>query len=292
MKIIKNDINTICGPEIISDLNGNIIYLNEAAKRELKITKTDNVSKIIDIDMLKKLSMFEYNVEVATTSNKKYREAILKANGTGANKTVQITFSSGYDKNEEDIEKERQMIALSKVENITTEINSLEMSKMIIDELSQNEETKHIVVNNYSTNDTYKCNPRAVQIYSCCAIGLANEISPTRPVSFSIKRVLNCLQIEVKVAVNTLKNAYGIQEVVSMLPFASLKLSIIDELAESEKNSYEVFVKGRSFVFRLIIANEKPIMKLYAPTFAISMLPSIVTAFAPRPKIKEKYERE
>ena len=182
------------------------------------------------------------------------------------------------------------MISYSRVEDCITEINCLEFSKEILAELSKNEETKHIFINNYSTNDTYKCNPRVLQIYSCCAIGLANEMSPTRPISYSIKRVLNCLQLEVKVGASTPKNAYGLQEVISAFPFTSLKLAIIDELADSEKNSYEVFVKRRSFVFRAVITNEKPIMKLYSPTLAISMLPSIVTAFSPRPNIKERYE--
>lgn len=290
MKIIKkNKINNE-SPRIITDLNGNIISVNESAKNELLINRKEDIAKLINIDMIKKISMFSDTITVTKTTSEKFKEAILRANGTGVSKTVQITFSQGYDKEEQDIQQEENMLSLVKtIDDTVIEINCIEASKNIIDEIEKSSKGKPPFINNYSKNETFFCNPSIVQMLSACSIGIANEISPTRPVSFSIKKILHLLQIEVKIAVDTIKRATNIQEIENIYPFTTLKFAIIDEICEQEEISYEAYITGRTLSIRFRLEERKPQMEVHSTTFVASLLGAIVSAFASRPNIRSKY---
>jgi hypothetical protein len=289
MKIIKKN-NSNEPPKVVTDLNGNIISANESAKNELSIRRKEDIAKLINIDLIKKLSMFSDTINVTKTTNNKFKEAILRASGTGLSKTIQITFSLGYDKEEKDIQQEESMISIVKtIDDTVTEINCIEASKEIIKEIEENSTGKPPFINNYSKNETFVCNPYVVQILAVSSLGIANEISPTRPINFSIKKLLNWLQIETKIAVDTVKTARTIQDIESIYPFTALKFAIIDEICEQERISYEAYITGRTLSIRFRLEEKKSKMEVHATNLIPSLLSAIVSAFSPRPNIRSKY---
>ncbi len=290
MKINKKNNDKKEKPRVVTDLSGNIISVNESAKSELSIKKKEDIERIIDIDMVKKLSMFSDSIKITKTTSKKYKEAVLRANGVGISKTVQITFNFGYEKEEEDIIQEENMLSFVNTSDDTvTEINCIDMSKEIISEIQNHSAEKAPFINNYSRDESFCCKPSVVQKLSACSLGIVNEISPTRPVSFSIKKILHLLQIEVKIAVDTVKSANTIQEIESIYPFTATKLAMIDEICEKERISYEAYIKGRTMTIRFRLEEQKAKAELHAVTFVTATLASIVSAFAPRPGIRAKY---
>ena len=290
MKISKKNNGKNEKPRVITDLNGNVISINESAKSELDINKKTDIAKIIDADLIKKLSMMPNGMKIAKTTNKKYKEAILRANGVGISKTVQITFNLGYEKDDQDVVQEENMLSFINTNDETvTNFNCISMSNEIVDQVQKNSEENPPYINNYSKNEDFYHKPSVVQILSACSIGIANEISPTKPVSFSIRKILHLLQIETKVAVNTLKTANTQQDIESIYPFIATKLAMIDELCEKENISYESHIKGRFMTFRFLLEERKPTAELHAVTFFTTILASIAKAFAPRKGIRTKY---
>lgn len=292
MKIIKKTDLVSQKPEIITDSNGNIIQVNDAVKSELKLTKAEGISRIIDIDLIRKASMFSESIDIVKTNDKKYKEATLKATGTGVNKTVQITFSLGYDKSEEDIANEKNMIAVVNSALTNKEyklLSCLALSHEVLEQINAEQKEKAPFINNYSKNDSFCCNPVAVHMLSSCSISIASEISPKRPVSFSIKKLLSFMQIETKIRVDTLKSAKNLQEIESIYPFTALKFAIIDEICESEGAQLETYITSRTLTIRLLLREQAPTTELRAASYYATILSAIASVFTPRENIRAKY---
>lgn len=292
MKIIKEKYNENESPSITVNTNGEIVKINESAKKEFKLEKKSNISKLVDLDYIKKMSMFSKKVDIFPIKSKKYKEGILRSSGSGLYKTITISFEIGYDKTEQEANKEQEMLTtLTALDSnvICKEFNCLDESKSILDALKQEKSTEHIFVNNYSRNETFTCNLTAVQAIALCAIALANEVSPKRPVDFSIKRILHLMQIEVKVRVDTLKTASCVQDIESIYPFTALRFALLDSVCENDKISQSVQIVGRELILRFMFTENKGSTALHSAPFYTSILPSITAAFAPRASIAEKY---
>lgn len=292
MKIIKEKYNENESPSITVNANGEIVKINESAKKEFKLEKKSNVSKLVDLDYIKKMSMFSKKVDVFPIKSQKYKEGILRSSGSGLHKTITISFEIGYDKTEQEANKEQKMLTtLTALDSnvICKEFNCLDESKNILDALKQEKSTEHIFVNNYSRNETFTCNLTSVQAVALCAIALANEVSPKRPVDFSIKRILHLMQIEVKVRVDTLKTARCVQDIESIYPFTALRFALLDSVCENDKISQSMQIVGRELILRFMFTENKGSTVLHSAPFYTSILPSITAAFAPRAGIAEKY---
>ena len=293
MKIINKKEDKKEYPEIILTPNGEVISLNNAAKNELKLGKNLNVARVVDVDLIRKASMFSESVDIVPLKSKKYKEGILRSSGTGLNKTVKLSFRIGYDKLDEELVKEKEMLTLTssiKANRLIAEINCLEASKEILTALKETENCSDIFVNNYSKNDTFICDKSVLEALSISAIALVNEISPTRPVNFSVKRLLHLLQIEVSVRVDTLKKAQCVQDIESIYPFTAIRFAMIDSICEQESISYEAQIYNKSIILRFRLTEQKASTELRAAPFYTSLLPFLAHILAPRKNIRQKYE--
>ena len=215
MKI--NDINGLSKPEIIVDVTGKAIFVNDLAKKIFQIKIGDYVSKIVDINAIKKKSMYSDVVDVQDTLHPEYKSVTMEIFDNSLIKTIRLTFFKGYNKTIEDEKKEKDILAVinnvrlyNKKAEILMDSFALAIKESVI-------KSGHFINLNIKESSFYG-NKSVLQALVLNSVAMLNEISPTKPVDLYISKIQNVLQIKIIVRVEKKLEARGIQEIEDLCP--------------------------------------------------------------------------
>jgi hypothetical protein len=132
MKINNVNLGDEISPEILVNVNGEIMYFNEKARIEFKLKIKKSISYLIDLDEIKKFSMFTSKADIISTFHDKYKYALIFSSGDALNKIIKIVFKENIGKSDELLKSER---------NILSTVNCVSLNKRIsrisLDNVSQ-----------------------------------------------------------------------------------------------------------------------------------------------------------
>ena len=280
--------NKKLNPAIITNVSGTIIYINQDAIMEFGVKIGQNVSNIVDINELQKLSMYSNRMSIISITHPKYSEAYASISGDGINKTISITFKKGYKKSSKDLIEELNILSITnrQIERSTAKDISLndfcqEIKKTISDTGN--------FINVYTQNESFYQNEHLLQALALCGIGMMQETSPNKPVDFYLKRINGQLEMKIIVRVNSVKEGRGAQEVENILPWCAIRLAVIDNLCEQNKLSYTVNLVERSL--KLVIKAKQVAIDtiLHSSPNTTSLVKDLYQLLYPRENIISKY---
>ena len=130
MRINDNNFKRGDVPTIITDLNGTIVHLNNRAITDLYPIKVgDSVSKFVELDHIKKLSVFSGKIDVVVPKTSKYEKLIIKSVGTGATRTIELYFVHSEKDDINEIERDKRFFSTYR------EVSSIEMNQSRIPQI-------------------------------------------------------------------------------------------------------------------------------------------------------------
>lgn len=289
MKIKNEYVSKFIIPEIIIDVSGRVIFCNQEAINALNIKVGNDVSEIVDIDEIRKLSMFSDKIDVLKAFHPVYKEATAKIFGQGINKSIKLTFRKGYEKMPSDVLQEKNILSVASNVSINNDkklisINELctEIKKIITD--------KGHYLNVFAKDASYYHNESHLQALILCSIAMMNETNPQKPVDLYVNKSDNSLEIKVIVRIETMSEARGAQEVEAMLPWCALRIALIDSICERDDISYSISVAERQFkiVYKIPELQAKTTALRTSPLSRL-MLRELYTLLAPRENIASRY---
>jgi len=154
-------------PEIIINVSGKIIYMNELAMKEMKYKLGDYISDIIDIDKIRKLSMYSNRIDIVQTNHNDYPEAIFHNFGGAINKSIKITFKRKSEKTSVERKAESNILAAANSVIINNQRKSIKLSEMMT-EIKELFSKKGHYVNTYLNADTIYHNETHLNALAIC----------------------------------------------------------------------------------------------------------------------------
>ena len=291
MKINSNYNKEIQNPEIIIDVSGNIIFYNQSAKDKFKIQIGEDISSLIDIDNIRKLSMFSNKIDVLKTLHPKYKEATVIIFGEGINKSIKLVFRKSYNKGLDDIRQEKNILSVANNIRLSKEKREIFLEDLC-KEIKEATVKNGYYLNTYVKNNSFYHNETHLQALILCSIAMMNETSPKKPVDLYITKNSNILEIKVIVRIETMQEAQGAQAVEAMLPWSALRIALIDTICDKNDISYSISVANRQFKAIYRIPEQKAeAATLHSPLVSVFTLQDICSLLSPREDIMVKYEQ-
>lgn len=277
MKINKPKKPQTRGKYLIIDPRGRIKGQNDPS---IFGKEVESVSAYIDQNHISKLSMCGETVDIIKVNSKTETAAVLSVRGTGIGKEIKVSFiDTEFDESE--FLAAQNMVAVTNYVNEQGIVETFELSsfaKQIVDKMK--EETPSIFVNVFTRGGSFTCNATKIQLAVVSAIAMAHEISPTRPIDLYVNLSRSGLEIKVIVRTDTLKIGKSLQEVESIFPRASIRLSLLEATCETQGIEYELTAMNKSVTVRFV-SKEEQITELRARPFFASALDAIIRAFKP-----------
>lgn len=263
-------------PTVVADLNGKIIYINPKAKTFLNPVKLGaNISKYLGLDYVRKLSMMECGIDSVVPARCNFQKAVVKICGSGATKTVELSFFHTDSENEENRINDKRLFA-SYSEIIASEIAGAVKLNDIVESIVSSLKTdlrfayRHFELIKYENDTTLYANTKRLSSIIIGTIILLNELEYKNPIKISIDKILDTFVLNMSVNSNTFKSGEGLHDMAELFPRVAMRLSYIAFLCENEEVSYNFCVKPNSISASFEISdmvNDTGIFK-YAP-FAI-----------------------
>lgn len=277
-------------PEIVTDVNGTVIYLNQSAKSILKLKLGDSIGSILDINELRKLSMFAKKMDILKTTHDEYKDAIIAILGEGINKTIKITPIKSYDKTNQDVVNEKNILSVA---------NNIELNKhkgeinlqSFCDDIKNTAASFGNYVNVYTQNDSFYYNQSYLQALVLCSIAMMNETSPNKPVDLYVKIINEKLEVKVIVRKEGKQEIRGAQELKEEFPWCAIRIALIDSICVTNNIEYSMNLMERSLkvVFKIKKLDKNAFSLRTEPIFT-SSLQDLYTLLAPRENIALKYD--
>ena len=291
MKINSNYNKEFQNPEIIIDVSGNIIFYNQSAKGKFKIQIGEDISSLIDIDNIRKLSMFSNKIDVLKTLHPKYKEATVIIFGEGINKSIKLVLRKSYNKGLDDIRQEKNILSVANNIRLSKEKREISLEDLC-KEIKEATVKNGYYLNTYVKNNSFYHNETHLQALILCSIAMMNETSPKKPVDLYITKNSNILEIKVIVRIETMQEAQGAQAVEAMLPWSALRIALIDTICDKNDILYSISVANRQFKAIYRIPEQKAeATALHSPLVSVFTLQDICSLLSPREDIMVKYEQ-
>ena len=257
MKINNYNSNDNLNPQIVVNVSGTLMYFNEDARKVFKLKIKSDISNIIDLNTIKKFSMYSDKTEIVETLHPVYKYAIMSISGNGINKIINIIFKSLLGKNGEILKTEKNILMIANKITLNKNISYVSM-----EELSQ--KIKEISVSNGYFLNTYikitervKVNQSHIQALILCAIAMMNETSSKRPVDLYIKRNFrNFIEIKIMVRVDSNIEKFIIQDIEEVFPWCAIRVAAIDEICKKSNIDYNVSLAEKSLKVVYTFAEE------------------------------------
>ncbi len=249
MKISNNELRKGELPTLVSDLNGKIIYLNNRAVTDLYPVKVgDNVSKFVDLDYVRKFSIFDKKIDVVAPKASKFEKLILRTAGIGATKTIEYYFAHSEKDCFDEMEKDKRFFSTYS-EIVNTEANKVVKLNEFITRIVQYMHSdlrfayrKFDVIKTDDKDEMYT-NYAHLSALTVGTIIALNEINYRNPIEISVRKMLDEYSLEISVGANTFKNAEGLSELLELYPRISMRLIYLTSLCDDTGVKYKFVVK-------------------------------------------------
>ena len=264
-----NKVNNI-KPLVVTDVKGRILYLNKTAEGLFNLKRGGDISEIIDIDSIKKLSMFNEITEALPTFHHKYRIASACVSGEGINKRVTLTFYHSDYKGNVELKAERDILNVSEYVRLHQAPVIIELNDFFEKAKRQVEKTNHFI-NLYLNEEVFNYAEAHFQSLLLCSISMMNEISPKKPVDVFVKRTGSVLEIKLTVYV---KDIY---------PYAGIRLALIDAICNLTGDSYTVnIVDGLLKITLKLTEKKESTVMTHSVALSIALWDNVYNVLKPR----------
>jgi len=247
-------------PMLISDINGKIIFINNRATSCLYPIKAgDSVSKYVDLDYIKKISLLDKRMDVVVPKNCKYQKLVVKTVGMGLSKTVELSFVHTDPEFTTDILDDKRLFATYS-EVIGTEI----MGKVRLEELVK------LIVNcmhadlrfayrKFEIEETQSASDLYTNFSHLCALAvetiiMLNEIECRNPIEISVREQMGEYVLKISMRKNTFVEAEGLYELTELFPKAAMRLMYVASLCDNDGIKYSFSVKPNKITASFIIS--------------------------------------
>ena len=287
-------------PNIISDLNGNIIYVNNEASSKLYPVKTgDSVSKYVSLDYIKKLSMLDNRIDVVSPDNCKFKKMVIRTVGKGVTKTIELTFFHTDTVDTTEIMDDKKLFAtFSEImgTDIKEKVRLDEFIYRIVDCMHANLRFAYRKFNVIESGEipilyTNFSHLSAIAIGTIIAL---NEIEYKNPIEISIIHFLGQYQLKILVPKNTFFSTGGLCEVCELYPRIAMRLMYIASLCENDGIKFDIEVKPNcvfaTFVINNMINETGKFSQSIFGTDQVTYISHIIDLFTPNDTTKEEIE--
>lgn len=248
-------------PMIISDVNGNIIFANSKALTYLYPIKAgDSVSKYVDLDYIKKISLFDKRMDVIVPKNCSFKKVVVKTVGVGLTKTVELSFMHFEGEGITDIVDDKRLFATFS-EVIGKEIVDLvELNSFIHLMVDCMKADLRFAYRKFEIEEAVESFGLYTNFYHLCAIAVGttimlNEIECRNPIEISIIEIMGEYVLKISVRKNTFCEAEGIHEFAELFPNVAMRLMYIASLCDSDEIKYKFSVRPNRIITSFVISN-------------------------------------
>ena len=247
-------------PIIITDVNGTIIRMNITARNEIPcISCGESIDSLIDVEYLKKLSMFNNRMDMTKPKLDIYKRAIVRVLGSGVTKTVEITMCYEATEGEDEIADKRLFAGYSQVaENeVIRKVNLEELAKKLVDVMQKDVRFAYRTFNVCSFADDAEIGVNFSHMSAIVALAIVtlNEIEYRKPINIVVDRILGDCALTVSVDASTFKNADGIHQFNRLYPRTAARMSYLAALCEKDEIKYDVKVSPNNAKIRFVLDN-------------------------------------
>lgn len=246
-------------PLLICDLNGIIIFANNRALNNLYPTKVgDSVSKYVDIDYIKKLSILENRLDVIVPLNCKYKKLVIQPIGTGITKTLELSFVNTEDENSDIIEDKKLFATFGEMigQNVVGLVKLEDFVRLIVDCIHEDlrfayrkfEFKEDTQISDLYTNFSHLCT------LTIATIMMLNEIEYRNPIEIDIKEIMGEHILTISIRKNTFENASGLYELTELFPNAAMRLMYVAAFSNSVGIKYDFSVKPNKIETTFVIS--------------------------------------
>ena len=246
-------------PTIVADLNGNVIYLNNRAKTDLYPIKIGNsISKYVDLNYIRKLSVFDNRIDVVVPTGCKFEKVVVKIVGTGATKTVELCFFHSTGVGDDEITEDKKLFsAYAEIigKGVTGSVKLNDLVLKVIDAMQEDlrfayrkfEFEKSEVETDLYVNFNH---------LSTLIVGMIialNEIEYRNPIKISVDKILGDFVFSISVSTNTFQNTRGLHEFMELYPKIAMRLMFLTSLCDADGIDYDFLIRPNEIKTSFVI---------------------------------------
>ena len=248
------------------------------------------MAALLDIDEIRKLSMFSDKIDVLKTYHHKYKEAIAIIFGKGTNKSIRLCFKKSYCKSNDDMKRDKNILSVANNVSLYQDKKEIQI-KELCSNIKETVVKNGYFLNVYANEASFYHKESHIQALILCSIAMMNETSPKKPVDLYVSRSNDSLEIKIIVRIETEQEARGVQGVEEIVPWSTLRIALIDSICDKNNISYSISVVQRQLKVTFKVQQlKKEASSLHAYTLDASMLQEFYSLLAPREDIAIKYD--
>ncbi len=247
-------------PTVITDLNGSIIHLNSAAITHLKSVKIgDNITKFLELDYVRKLTMLDNRIDTVKPKNCKYGRVVVKVLGTGATKTIELYFYDKEENKNEAIAHDKRLFAsYSEVigNDVKGNIKLNDMISKIVESIKADLRFAYrkFELESPDNNPELYVNYFHISAIAAGTVVAFNEIEYKNPIKISVEKAFEDYVFTISVSTTTFNEATGLHEVTELYPQIAMRLLYIAFLCDNDGIQYDFFVKPNHICASFVIS--------------------------------------
>ncbi len=248
-------------PMLISDLNGNIIFANSKALAYLYPLKVgDSVSKYVDLDYIKKISLFDKRMDVLVPKNCKFKKVVVKTIGVGLTKTIELSFMHYEGEGSTDIMDDKRLFA-TYAEVIGGEVvGSVKLENFVHMMVDCMKADLRFAYRRFEIEEAEDSSDLYTNFYHLCALAVGttimlNEIECRNPIEISVNEMMGEHILKISVRKNTFSEAEGLHEFTELFPHVAMRLMYIASLCDNDGIRYKFSVRPNRITTSFVISN-------------------------------------
>lgn len=258
-------------PAFIVNSSGKLTYMNEKAFDTFPSIKVgDDISNIVDIDYIKKLSMYTNKMDVIKTKVNTYGRAAVRVTGGGIYKAVHIYLENSNDSEEDFADDKKMFFAFNDAIKRTdrTEINVLEFLYSIVENINcrKGYSYKKFAISANADDVVFAERPR-LEALIISSVFILNEVNYIDVISMSAKKIGTTLEFSLSVK----SDAFGKDSIadaeeimISEFPETMSRIELVNAICDESKVDYSVSYSGTEMIMTFKIKeNRKLSYKLY-----------------------------
>lgn len=235
-------------PTLVADINGTIIHMNSKATTALRTLKVgDNVSKLIDLNYVRKTTMFENTIDVALTSMGELKKAVVKVNMTGATRLLEISLYKGGGTEEAELLNDKRLFSSYSGIISKNDYKALNLSDFVSEIITAMKDDLRFSYRSFEL----ECFDESIELslrpdhISTLIVGIIvslNEIEYRSPIKISIKKFNGGCILSISTKSSTFKSANGIYEISELYPNLAMRLAYLASVCENDGLEYKMSV--------------------------------------------------
>ena len=246
-------------PTVVADIDGNVIMANSKATNLLyPINVGDSVSKYVELDYIKKLSVFENRIDVLVPKNCDFEKVVVKTVGTGIMKNLELIFLHA-DESSDIIDDKRLFATYAEV--IGAKVTGAVILERFLEALvnSMHGDFRY-AYRRFKTKDAksetelYTNFPHLCSLAVCAIIAL-NEIEYRNPIEISVYQVMGDFVLQMSVQKNTFKEARGMYDLSLLFPRATMRMVYVSSICNEDGIKYDFVVNPNKVTYTFVISN-------------------------------------